>query len=109
MRVSDHYRRLADNLQPEPVSAEIAAMADEFDSEAARIRRVCAGKRVCPCKFSGSSLSLGGDDSLAGTVNMNQAALAPDSNMPRPVQDFARLTIRRIKSATMSGAVIGSM
>jgi hypothetical protein len=48
-RMSVHYRRLAENLQPDPVSFEIAAIADELDVEAARLQRECVGKRLCPC------------------------------------------------------------
>ncbi len=38
-RISDHYRELADNLRPDPVSAEITAIADEIAGEAAQLRR----------------------------------------------------------------------
>jgi hypothetical protein len=48
-RLSDHYRLLANDLQPDPVSAEINAIANELDTEAARVKRECVGKRRCPC------------------------------------------------------------
>jgi hypothetical protein len=38
-RMSVHYRQLAHNLYPNPVSAEITAVADELDNEAARLQR----------------------------------------------------------------------
>lgn len=38
-RLSDHFRLLADLLQPEPVSAEIVAVANEYDNEIARLKR----------------------------------------------------------------------
>jgi hypothetical protein len=37
-RLSDHFRLLADLLMPEPVSAEIVAVANDYDNEIARLR-----------------------------------------------------------------------
>ena len=37
--LSDHFRLLADLMTPEPVSAEIAAVANEYDNEIARLQR----------------------------------------------------------------------
>jgi hypothetical protein len=38
-RMSVHYRQLAYDLYPDPVSAEITAVADELDNEAAGLQR----------------------------------------------------------------------
>lgn len=49
-QISKHCRVLAGGALPLAVSAEIARMADEYEEEAARIERVCRGKRTCPCE-----------------------------------------------------------
>ena len=66
-RMSDHYRQLADNLQPDPVSAEITAIADELDNEAARLQRECVGKRLCPCTADPACPFLFGNSSLSAS------------------------------------------
>ena len=73
-RMSDHCRELADRLQPDPVSAEITAIADEFENEAARMKRECVGKRTCPCAFIGSCPSVEDGFFQAEIVNMKKAA-----------------------------------
>ena len=55
-QMSDHYRRLADNLEPNPASAEIVAVADEFDNVVVRMERECVGVRICTCELRGSCL-----------------------------------------------------
>jgi hypothetical protein len=66
--MSDHFRRLADNLQPDPVSAEITAFAEELDNEAARLQRECLGKRPCPCGMaSPACLFVLGDSGLGAS------------------------------------------
>ena len=72
--MSDHCRELADRLQPDPVSAEITAIADEFENEAARMKRECVGKRTCPCTFIGSCLAADDGFVQAELVNMKEAA-----------------------------------
>jgi hypothetical protein len=73
-RMSDLYRQLADNFELEGVSSEIAALADEFDNEVARLNGECLGRRICPCEFSGSCLSAGCSDSAAEALNKMKAA-----------------------------------
>lgn len=56
VRISDHCRHLANGVLPFAVRVEIAEMADEYDTEVARIERDCRGKRRCPCECSGGCL-----------------------------------------------------
>jgi len=51
VRRSNHYQHLADGLLPTAVSAEIMAVADEYDKEVARMERQCRGRRRCPCNL----------------------------------------------------------
>ncbi len=73
-RMSDHFRRLAVGLAPEKVSAEIAAVADAFDDEAARIIRDCVGRRACPCKLAHSCIVAGGERAVFEAWNAKRAA-----------------------------------
>jgi hypothetical protein len=57
IQMSDHCRRLADGVLPLPVSAEIAAVADELDREVVRMKVNCLGSRVCPCESRDSCLA----------------------------------------------------
>ncbi|HEY8032521.1 MAG TPA: hypothetical protein VIF02_09160 [Methylocella sp.] len=56
-RMSFHLRQLADGYLAPSVSAEIAQVADEYESEVVRIERECWGKRSCPCEFSRNCIS----------------------------------------------------
>ena len=74
IRMSDHCRRLANDLAPMAVSNEIAAVADDLDREVVRMRRDCVGSRICPCKFSGVCFSTDGADPLAEILGLRQVA-----------------------------------
>lgn len=56
--MSEHCRRLAAELFPENVSAEIASVADQFDDEVGRLNRDCIGRRTCPCEFNATCVAL---------------------------------------------------
>jgi hypothetical protein len=49
VRRSEQCRRLIGGLLPAPVSAEIAAVADEYEQEVVRMEHECLGKKSCPC------------------------------------------------------------
>jgi len=72
--MSDHYRELAAALFPEKVSGEIAALADAFDDEVARVNRECVGRRACPCAFYGSCIALGGASPVFEVPGAKKAA-----------------------------------
>jgi hypothetical protein len=72
--MSAHYRELAADLFPEKVSGEIAAVADAFDDEVARINRDCAGRRACPCEFIGSCVALRGANPVFEVPGAKKAA-----------------------------------
>ena len=73
-RMLDHYRHLAFNLQPDPVSDEIVAVVNEFDNEIARMKLECVGKRICPCELSQSCLAVVDTSVVAETANNKMAA-----------------------------------
>ena len=52
VHISEHCRHLANGPLSPTVSVEIAHMADEYEAEAARVERVCRGKKCCPCECS---------------------------------------------------------
>lgn len=86
-RMSDHFRKLAADLAPEKVSAEIDAVADTFDDEVVRISRECVGRRACPCPFAPSCIGAPGDRPVFAAANTQTAASkiqAPSTDLVPP-------------------------
>ena len=72
--MSEHYRRLAAELFPENVSAEIASVADQVDGEVERMTRDCKGRRTCPCEFNATCIALVGDGIIQQVTPPKKAA-----------------------------------